>query len=308
MLLVPALLDVGNASGVSANMTSAALFLSHRETNATMVPFVETAGCICSSWLPTNHVYFHIANVCLLLSYLTPKGPYGLLYLRAVIGAGSFFFAVWATVVLCAFDTFLWNSLFTLINLVHGLVLVYALRPVSLPGELGAVFEVLFQPLGVTRRQFQIIATRVERTQELCPGQKLAVEKVTQNDRLSLVFSGSLLVSESRRPAQVVGKYEFLEPSEWFEAPESYQYHATATAMAACKVFEWKREPLRKAVSKDVYLKAALENILAKDMARKLHTTKSLTITQRLFRHDDVPVHLPEWMEKAQSPASAGTL
>ncbi|CAN7989958.1 unnamed protein product [Ixodes pacificus] len=308
MLLVPALLDVGNTSGASANMTGAALFLTFRETNATTVPFVGTAYGICSSWLPTNHVYFHIANVFLLLSYLTPKGPYGLLYLRAVIGAGSFLFALWATVVLCAFDTFLWNSLFTLINLVHGLVLVYGLRPVSLPGELGAVFEVLFQPLGVTRRQFQIIATLVEGTQELSPGQKLTVEKVTQNGRLSLVVSGSLLASENRRPLQVVGKYEFLESSEWFEAPESNQYQVTATAMGTCKVFVWKREPLRKAVSRDFYLKAAFENILAKDMARKLHTTKSLTITQRLFRHDDVPVDLPEWIEKAQSPASAAAL
>lgn len=90
-------------------------------------PYFNT-GCL--QWLPINHVYFQLANSFLFLSYLAPAGLYGLLYLRLMLAIGSAFFAIWGWVILCAFDTFLWNAVFFLINLVHGIYILFTLRPV----------------------------------------------------------------------------------------------------------------------------------------------------------------------------------
>lgn len=90
-------------------------------------PYFDTG---CAEWLPINHLYFQLANTCLFLSYLAPAGLWGLIYLRGVLAVASIFFALWGWVILCAFDTFLWNAFFTLINLVHGVYLLCSLRPV----------------------------------------------------------------------------------------------------------------------------------------------------------------------------------
>ncbi|XP_040069197.2 blood vessel epicardial substance-A-like [Ixodes scapularis] len=237
-------------------------------------PTLEPAGGICPAWLNTNHILFQIANLFLLLSYVTPGGPYTLLYLRVVIGLGSFFYALWGYVILCAFDTLLWNALFALINLVHIIVLVRGLQPVSFSAELETVFEDLFRPLGVTRHQFRGIADSVRGTRDLSKRDQLVVEKVSRNDNLSLVVSGDLLVSRKRRPVEMVGKYEFLESSDWFDVPESDLYQVTATALGACRVVVWKRETLKVAVGDDPFLKSVFNNLVGKDLARKFYAAK----------------------------------
>ena len=40
----------------------------------------------CDSWAPVIHIYFQIANLFLLLSFLAPYGLRGLLYLRSALG------------------------------------------------------------------------------------------------------------------------------------------------------------------------------------------------------------------------------
>lgn len=94
---------------------------------------------VCSDWLPINHIYFQLANIFLFLSYLAPNGIYGILYLRITLTIGCMFFALWGWVILCAFDTFLWNAIFVLINLVHVIVICYYLRPVRFTPELEQV-------------------------------------------------------------------------------------------------------------------------------------------------------------------------
>ncbi len=94
---------------------------------STIWPYFNT-GCL--EWLPINHVYFQLANSFLFLSYLAPAGLYGLIYLRLMLAIGSAFFAIWGWVILCAFDTFVWNAFFLLINVVHVIVLLFSLKPV----------------------------------------------------------------------------------------------------------------------------------------------------------------------------------
>lgn len=98
----------------------------------------------CSGWLPINHIYFQLANIFLFLSYLAPNGIYGILYLRITLTIGCMFFSLWGWVILCAFDTFLWNAIFVLINLVHVVIICYYLRPVRFTPELEQVSPLMF--------------------------------------------------------------------------------------------------------------------------------------------------------------------
>ncbi len=36
--------------------------------------------CSGGNWLPTNHLLFHLANICLFLTYTTPPGLVGVLF------------------------------------------------------------------------------------------------------------------------------------------------------------------------------------------------------------------------------------
>jgi hypothetical protein len=46
-----------------------------------------------------------------------------------MLAIGSAFFAIWGWFILCAFDTFLWNAFFLLINVVHVIYLLCSLKP-----------------------------------------------------------------------------------------------------------------------------------------------------------------------------------
>lgn len=111
---------------------------------STTWPYFNTG---CAKWLPMNHVYFQLANTFLFLSYLAPAGLYGLIYLRAMLAIGCAFFAIWGWLVICAFDTFVWNALFCLINLVHGTFLLFTLRTVRFDDQVEEVGTLHYIPL-----------------------------------------------------------------------------------------------------------------------------------------------------------------
>lgn len=104
-------------------------------------PYFNT-GCV--EWLSTNHACFQLANLFIFLSYLAPVGFYGLIYLRLMLAIGSAFFAVWAWIFICAFDVFLWNAFFFLINAVHFIALISSLRPVRFDRQVQQVLGSLY--------------------------------------------------------------------------------------------------------------------------------------------------------------------
>ncbi|KAG0427199.1 hypothetical protein HPB47_025706 [Ixodes persulcatus] len=224
----------------------------------------------CPRWLPPNHLLFHLANASLLLSYVAPEGIYGLLYLRFCIAVGSLFFAMWGCLVLCSVDTLVWNALFTLINLAHLCVLAYTFRPVRFKPDLEVVYKELFQPLKVTRHQFQKVADCAMEALQLDARGDYSFEKVNPTDSLSLVLSGRLLAYRNGCVLLVIGKLEFLDSPRWFYSSGGDLGQVTTTALEKCKVILWNREELKLAVSKDTYLKSVFDNVVASDVVRKL--------------------------------------
>ena len=148
----------GRVMGAAETAAAAAKDLTHADNNHKIVTVNSNSNRVhnlsvspprdygygslmCHEWLPVNHIYFQLANLFLFLSYLAPNGIYGILYLRATLSIGCFFFSLWGWVILCAFDTFLWNAVFVVINVVHVCIICYYLRPIRFTAELEQVSE-----------------------------------------------------------------------------------------------------------------------------------------------------------------------
>ncbi|XP_035208156.1 blood vessel epicardial substance-like isoform X1 [Stegodyphus dumicola] len=221
-------------------------------------------------WLPPNHILFQLANAFLFLSYLAPVGIHGLLYLRTCLMIGSIFFALWGWIILCALDTLIWNAVFTLINFIHVTIILYMLRPVKFSEEIEEVYRDLFQPLRVTRHQFRQAIHCMREIKTLKPREPYCIENVTKVDRLSLVLSGRLVVSQHGHALHIVDSKQFLDSPEWFGVCTNDNYQVSVTALEECRLLVWHRDKLKLSISNDQFLQAVFDNILGKDVVKKL--------------------------------------
>uniref|UniRef100_A0A0P4WKQ3 POPDC1-3 domain-containing protein n=1 Tax=Scylla olivacea TaxID=85551 RepID=A0A0P4WKQ3_SCYOL len=227
-------------------------------------------GMECSGWLPINHIYFQLANIFLFLSYLAPNGIYGILYLRITLTIGCMFFSLWGWVILCAFDTFLWNAIFVLINLVHVVIICYYLRPVRFTPELEQVYKSLFQPLKVSRHQFKRVINCMKLIRYVKFQEIYAQEKITRVDSLSLVLSGRLVISQNGRALHIVSQHQFLDSPEWFGVSTDEFFQVSATAIEDSRVLIWHRDKLKLTIMGDQFLQAVFDHILGRDVVKKL--------------------------------------
>ncbi|XP_066961180.1 popeye domain-containing protein 3-like isoform X2 [Macrobrachium rosenbergii] len=225
---------------------------------------------VCYNWLPINHIYFQLANIFLFLSYLAPNGIYGILYLRITLTIGCMFFSLWGWVILCAFDTFLWNAIFVLINLVHVIVICYYLRPVRFTPELEQVYRSLFQPLKVSRHQFKRVINCMKLIRYVKFQEIYAQEKITRVDSLSLVLSGRLVISQNGRALHIVSQHQFLDSPEWFGVSTDEFFQVSATAIEDSRVLIWHRDKLKLTIMGDQFLQAVFDHILGRDVVKKL--------------------------------------
>ncbi|KZS14775.1 putative Blood vessel epicardial substance [Daphnia magna] len=194
---------------------------SNSTSNASSIPAKGDAvwscfytGCL---WLPINHISFQFAHVFLCLSYLAPPGLYGLIYLRLVLAIGSALLAAWACFIICAFDTFIWNSLFLLVNAVHAVVLIISMRTVHFGPQMEQVYGDIFQPLKVSKRQFKAVAKCLTSIRLMKRGECFSVEKETKVETLSLLLSGRMLVSQNDKMLHFIHPMQFLDSSDWFQ-------------------------------------------------------------------------------------------
>ncbi|PZC86854.1 hypothetical protein B5X24_HaOG201713 [Helicoverpa armigera] len=144
----------------------------------------------CPRWRPVNHVFFQVANVFFLLSFLAPHTPSGLVWLRVALMLGCAFSGMWAWSIECYLDAVLWNSAFIVINFIYFSIQFYLLRPIKFHKDIEEVYVALFKPLRVSRRQFRRVLMCMRNVRHLKCHELYAHEKVTKVDSLSLVLSG----------------------------------------------------------------------------------------------------------------------
>lgn len=93
----------------------------------------------CSKWRPINHIFFQVANIFFLMSFLAPHTDIGQIWLRVGLMMGCAFSGMWAWSVECYLDAVLWNSVFILINFVYFSYQFYLMRPIKFHKEIEEV-------------------------------------------------------------------------------------------------------------------------------------------------------------------------
>jgi len=230
----------------------------------------------CHDWVPLNHIYFQVANIFLLISSLAPAGSGGLLFIRSMHVVAFSFSTVWGLTVACGLDTTAWNTLLTAVHLVWCLTALWRRRSVSLSKEMEMIYIQMFQPLKVSRGQFQTLLSVTKEIRRLAPKEVMIQEKVSRVDSLSLVVKGRLIVSQAGRALHLVTHHQFLDSPEWFGVTTDEYFQVTVTALEECSLLVWHRDKIKLVIMEDPHLQAVLDHVVGRDVVRKLMQVHSI--------------------------------
>ena len=121
--------------------------------------FANTTGGVCVDWLDAQHALFQLANLCMVISFLTPSNfRHHCFFLRLMLNFGFLFLVIWSAVFICMPDVLAWNLVFMLVNMLHLAYLGFQIIPQRFSKTCEDVYAKTFKPLKVSRRQFRDIA------------------------------------------------------------------------------------------------------------------------------------------------------
>eukprot|EP00099_Drosophila_melanogaster_P007095 NP_001259752.1 bves, isoform C [Drosophila melanogaster] len=220
--------------------------------------------------LGPHHLYFQLGWAFLFLAFLAPHGPYGALWMRAMLLIGCLMMGMHGYLVAFAPDVILWSGMGLFVNFIYLVVVLCRLRPVRFEQEIEAVYLALFQPLHVTRHQFKKVLNCMKVIRALKYQEVYAQEKVTKVDSLSLVLSGKLVVSQHQRALHIVFPHQFLDSPEWFGVSTDDYFQVSIMAMEESRVLIWHRDKLKLSIMAEPFLQTVFDHILGRDVVKKL--------------------------------------
>ncbi|XP_069139143.1 blood vessel epicardial substance-A-like [Argopecten irradians] len=261
--------------------TTSFVTLLMNSTNVTGLP--DNLGR-CSDWQDVQHALFQLANLCLVLSFLTPTNfQHHAFFLRFVLGFGYLFFSVWAGIFVCMPDVLIWNCIFFIVNTGHLSYLIYRMFPTRFRSELDELYSKVFKPLKVTRQQFRDISNQGE-LYVLTRGTVYAKEGCTEGGRkLSILVKGRLKVLYQQL------FLHFIEADQLVDSPEYDSYllsgHTASTYQVSIEAADdsllltWPIPQLRKHLDTDSFMSAILHVLVGKDVSTKLYQIQELLLT-----------------------------
>ncbi|XP_055424267.1 popeye domain-containing protein 2 isoform X4 [Bubalus kerabau] len=174
-------------------------------------------GPLCIAWRQDlEGAIFHLANCFLLLGFMGGSGVYGCFYLFGFLGTGYLCCVLWGWFGACGLDIVLWSVLLAMACVVQLAHLVYRLREDTLPEELELLYKTLCLPLQVPLPAYkEIVHCCEEQVLTLATEQTYAVEGETPIDRLSLLLSGRVRVSQDGQFLHYIFPYQFMDSPEW---------------------------------------------------------------------------------------------
>ena len=145
----------------------------------------------CSDWQDAQHALFQLANLCLIISFLTPSSfKHHSFFLRLIISFGYLFFGLWGGVFVCMPDVLVWNIGFLVINVTHLAYLGCRMCPIRLGKLTQDLYEKMFKPLRVDRERYKTL-TLLGDTYLLTKGSGYATEGRTKcGNKLSILLKG----------------------------------------------------------------------------------------------------------------------
>ena len=110
----------------------------------------------CEDWKDAQHTLFQLANLCLVVSFLTPTNfHHHALAVRCILGFGYLFFTLWAGLIVCMPDVLIWNIGFFIVNFIFTCYLAYGLLPTRFDSNVDEMYQRLFKPLRLDKRLFK---------------------------------------------------------------------------------------------------------------------------------------------------------
>jgi PREDICTED: similar to bves CG32513-PA, isoform A, partial len=122
----------------------------------------------------------------------------------------------------------------------------------------------------VSRHSFNKIFSCNREILTLSPHDTYCHENKTLCDKLALLLSGRLAVLKNGRTLHLIDSHQFIDSPEWFGSSCSDTYKVTVVALEECRLIVWHRDKLKLTISSDHYMQRVLDNVLGKDVVKKL--------------------------------------
>ncbi|XP_036301369.1 popeye domain-containing protein 2 isoform X1 [Pipistrellus kuhlii] len=239
-------------------------------------------GPVCAGWKQdVEGALYHLANCVLLLGFMGGSGVYGCFYLFGFLGTGYVCCVLWGWFNACGLDIVIWNFLLATACLLQLAHLVYRLRKDTLPEEFDLLYRTLCVPLQVPMQAYkEIVRCCEEQVLTLATEQTYAVEGETPIDRLSLLLSGRVRVSQDGQFLHYIFPYQFMDSPEWESLPPSEEgvFQVTLTAETPCSYISWPRKSLHLLLAKERYISRLFSVLLGYDISEKIYA-----LNEKLF-------------------------
>ncbi|XP_077984694.1 popeye domain-containing protein 1-A-like [Glandiceps talaboti] len=260
--------------------------LTTTNTDGLIQDFGET---VCQeSYDHPHHVLFQLGHLCLAIAICTPKTfAQHALFLRCVLIPAYLFLFVWAATISCLPDFFGWTVTFFVVNICQIVRIFYDVWPTQINSELEEIYEEVFEPLKVTRKQFKRM-TKFANIYCLEEGEYYANEDATIGDeRLSILLSGRMVTTCEGVCLHHVQSNEFLDSPEWISIGQGSgdAFLVSIRAITDCRHLTWSRSKLKTYLSKEPFLAAVLDTVVGKDVACKMQIVKEQILLQG-WQHD----------------------
>ncbi|XP_010182086.1 PREDICTED: popeye domain-containing protein 2 isoform X2 [Mesitornis unicolor] len=261
---------------------------------------------VCDAWKEfMEGAAYQLASCIVLLGYMGGSGIFGSLYIFGLLAPGYFCYALWGWLSACGLDIFIWNIVLVLACLLQLAHLGYRLRRDTIPEEFDLLYKTMYLPLQVSRDVYkEIVKCCEEQVQSLVRDQNYAVEGKTPIDRLSLLLSGRVRVSQDGQFLHYIFPYQFLDSPEWesLRPSEEGTFQVTLTAETDCIFITWPRKKLYLLLRKDRYIARLFSSHLGYDISEKLYSLNEKLFAKFGLRFD---IRLPS-LYHVLGPSSEG--
>nr|XP_013805656.1 PREDICTED: popeye domain-containing protein 2 isoform X2 [Apteryx mantelli mantelli] len=237
---------------------------------------------VCDAWKEhMEGAAYQLASCTVLLGYMGGSGIFGSLYIFGLLAPGYFCYALWGWLSACGLDIFIWNMLLVLVCLLQLAHLAYRLHKDIIPEEFDLLYKTMYLPLQVPLEVYkEVVKCCEEQVRSLVRDQNYAVEGKTPIDRLSLLLSGRIRVSQDGQFLHYIFPYQFLDSPEWesLRPSEEGTFQVTLTAETDCSYVTWPRKKLYLLLRRDRYIARLFSSHLGYDISEKLYS-----LNEKLF-------------------------
>ncbi|XP_027201562.2 popeye domain-containing protein 3-like [Dermatophagoides pteronyssinus] len=161
-------------------------------------------------------ILYQLAYISLLIVYLVPNGKYCLLFIHFILAISNLLLIIWISkICFITVPSLLgWSITFLCVNILRIANELYQTRYIKFNKELEETYNELFAIVGISRESFKRLIHQGKLI-TLHSGESYATEKITANNRLSLLISGKINVLSKNHFLHSIKPGEFLDSPEW---------------------------------------------------------------------------------------------